>query len=167
MERCGPALSTSTKGTDVIDQGESGRVELSIPAQPFLLQLVRLTAGVVAARAELGLDVVEDLRLAVDELCLPFMGPTGHAGRLLLQYRWDTEAIEISCVLTEGDDGLESGGSGVPALPERQVRGQAQRLRDELSSQILDALVDEHGETTVDGRAAVWLRMRRPPAEGQ
>jgi len=35
------------------------------------LQLVRMTAGVVAARADLDLNDVEDLRLAVDELCLP------------------------------------------------------------------------------------------------
>jgi serine/threonine-protein kinase RsbW len=133
----------------VIGQGEPTRIELSIPAQPILLQLVRLTAGVVAARADLGLDDVEDLRLAVDELCLPLMGPTGHGGRLVLEYGWDDETIEISCRVTAGDEGGNGG-----------------RLRDELSSQILDALVDEHGHRTIDGRAEVWLRMRRDrPAE--
>jgi serine/threonine-protein kinase RsbW len=148
----------------VTDEGEFERVELSIPAQPSLLQLVRMTAAVVAARADLELNDVEDLRLAVDELCLPFMGPTGHRGRLLLRYRWDAETIEISCTVTAADEGTESaGGEGfTPIVLERQIKGQAERLRDELSSQILDALVDGHGETTVDGRATVWLRIRRP-----
>ena len=132
----------------MIGDDESTRIELSIPAQPILLQLVRLTAGVVGARTDLSLDDVEDLRLAVDELCLPLMGPTGHTGRLLLEFGWDEATIEISCTVTAGHDG--SGGG---------------RLRDEISSQILDALVDEHGETT-DGRSGAWLRMRRDrPAE--
>jgi hypothetical protein len=147
----------------VIEDGEFDHIELSIPGQPVLLQLVRMTAGVVAARADLGLDEVEDLRLAVDELCLPFMGPEGHPGRLLVRYAWDPETIEISCTLTADDEGTDIGPGpvGGPAVSGRQIKGQADRLRDELSSQILEALVDEHGETTIAGRAAVWLRMRR------
>ena len=138
------------------------RIELSIPAHPLLLQLVRLTAGVVGARADLGLDDVEDLRLAVDELCLPFMSTGGHGGRLLLRYTWDNDAIEISCILTTADEGVGSGpGDGTAGKSSPRISGQAERLRNELSSQILEALVDEHGETTVEGRAAVWLRMRR------
>jgi hypothetical protein len=148
---------------DVIEDGEFDHIELSIPAQPVLLHLVRMTAGVVAARADLGLDEVEDLRLAVDELCLPFMGPEGHPGRLLVRYGWDSETIEISCTLTAEDEGTDI--AAVPvvgaAVTGRPVKGQAERLRDELSSQILEALVDEHGETTIAGRAAVWLRIRR------
>jgi hypothetical protein len=147
----------------VSDQSGLDRVELSIPAQPSLLQLVRLTAGVVASRADLSLDDVEDLRLAVDELCLPFMGPSGHSGRLLLRFGWNRGSIEISCTLTAGDEGTEIGNGPevIPVIVDGQFKGQAERLREELSSQILDALVDEHGEGTVDGRATVWLRVRR------
>jgi hypothetical protein len=164
MARC-RRLSVAKEDTDVMDGGESDRIALSIPAQPRLLQLVRLTAGVVAAGADLELNDVEDLRLAVDELCLPFMGTTGHPGRLLVRYGWDGETIEISCTLTAGDEGTDAGTTQTSDLSvsERPIRGQAERLRDELSSQILDALVDEHGETTLEGRAVVWLRMHRPP----
>ena len=124
--------------------GDHGAIELVIPARPDLLQLVRMAAGVVAARAALGFEDVEDLRLAVDELCLPLMGADGHDGRLLLDYRWDEDSIGISCRSTNG------GGR-----------------RDALSSQILDALVDEHGESQIDGMAAAWLTFRRqPPTEG-
>jgi serine/threonine-protein kinase RsbW len=128
----------------VTDQGEFDGIELSIPAQPGLLNLVRMTAGVVAARADLALDDVEDLRLAVDELCLPFMDQTG---RLRLRYGWDDETIEISCTALGGATASS---------------GRAEELRDELSAQILDALVDDHGQATVDGGIRAWLRLRRP-----
>jgi serine/threonine-protein kinase RsbW len=140
------------------DGPSRGTIDLAIPAQPVLLQLVRMTAGVVAARADLDLDDVEDLRLAVDELCLALMGPTGHGGRLLLRYRWDDEVIEISCTLAAGPD--PAGGEGAGGVgPERH--GEGRWRRDELSAQILDALVDEHGEMTGEGQTGAWLRMRR------
>jgi serine/threonine-protein kinase RsbW len=135
-------------------------IELSIPAQPVLLQLVRMTAGIVAARADLDLNHVEDLRLAVDELCLPFMGPEGHDGRLYMRFEWNEENIEISCTLARGgEEGAEVIRMGAPTGPRRAISGLVGRLRDELSAQILDALVDEHGEMTIDGRPGVWLRM--------
>jgi hypothetical protein len=148
------------------DDTGSGTIELAIPAQPVLLQLARMTAGVVAARADLNLDEVEDLRLAVDELCLALMGPTGHDGRLLLRYQWQGDTIEISGTVvpdleTVGDG---AGGDGAEVDVRLGRPHDAERLRGELSAQILDALVDEHGETMREGRAGAWLRMRRQRA---
>jgi serine/threonine-protein kinase RsbW len=145
------------------DAGRSGTIELAIPARPVLLQLVRMTAGVVAARADLDLDDVEDLRLAVDELCLGLMGPTGHGGRLLLRYQWDVDTIEISCTVAPGP---EAAGEAAAAGARREHQGEADRRRAELSAQILDALVDEHGEMSVDGQPGAWLRMRRESPRG-
>ena len=130
----------------------AGHIELSIPARGELLQLVRITAGVVAGRVDLGLNDVEDLRLAVEELCLSLVGPTGEAaGRLVLRYGWDHESIDVTCTLvTEGEPhdlgsaARRAAGDGLPA---------------DLSSQILDALVDDHGETEADGQRRAWLRM--------
>jgi serine/threonine-protein kinase RsbW len=130
----------------VSEQGGFDGIELSMPAAPGLLHLARMTAGVVAARADLSLDDVEDLRLAVDELCLPFLDPrAGQEGRLLLRYGWDEATIEISCTRTAGPETV-----WVDAL-----------VRDELSAQILDALVDEHGVTVSDGQSRAWLKMQR------
>ncbi len=141
------------------------RIELAIPARAELLQLARMTAGVVAARADLGLDDVENLRLGVEELCLSLVGPTGHApGRLALTYDWDPATIEISCTLIADDVTTDV---DVPAPPQTSAHAwersvtDAERLRQELSSQILDALVDEHGETHTDGHPGAWLRLRR------
>jgi len=145
-------------------------IELSIPARADLLQLVRLTAGVVAARAGLGLDDVEDLRLGVEELCLSLVGPTGDApGRLTLRYGWDDEKIEITCTLRSDGAGGEApadgnGDAGADApttVSADSAWNHNERVRRDLSSQILDALVDEHGETQGADGPGAWLRMRR------
>lgn len=124
-------------------------IELSIPARAEFLQLVRLTAGVVATKVSLGLDDLEDLRLGVEELCLSLVGPSGDGpGRLALRYAWDDEMIEISCTFE-----VE------PSV--RDLNPKSELVRHELSLQILDAVVDEHGEAQEDGLHTAWLRMRR------
>ena len=139
-------------------------IELSIPGQAVFLQLVRLTAGVVAARTDLDLNQMEDLRLAVDELCLSVMGPPDAPGRLVLRYTWDDAVIDVTCTLVPddrpGDDSemhRRVHESGHSALDGRQDED----LRQELSSQILDALVDQHGVTSDAETAGAWLRVRR------
>ena len=141
-------------------------IELSIPARADLLHLARLTAGVVAARLDLDLNDVEDLRLGVEELCLSLVGSTGDApGRLALRYTWDQEEIEITCTLLPDEAGrgdrADRGRDQLPVASTGPLTGPAEVVRQELSSHILDALVDGHGETRDDGRASAWLRMRR------
>lgn len=128
-------------------------VELSLPAKPELLSLARLTVAALAARAEFDYEEIEDLRLAIDELCSPLVGSGTPTGQLHLRYLWDRSWLEVSCSV----DGLavsDSGNSDVDA-DER-----------ELSDRILEALVDEHG-SKVDGETvSVWLRKRRPDGPG-
>ena len=70
--------------------------------------------------------------------------------------------IEISCTLVSDDGSVDGSGDETADPPERgEISGQAEMLRQELSSQILDALVDAHGETENDGHPQAWLRMRR------
>ena len=45
-------------------------VELTIPVKADLVVLARLTAATVASRADFDVEEIEDLRLAVDELCI-------------------------------------------------------------------------------------------------
>jgi hypothetical protein len=134
--------------------GVTDHIELSIPARAELIQMVRMAAAVVGSRADLALNDVEDLRLGVEELCLLLVGPTGNApGRLELRYVWDDEAIEVTCTVTAGDDHHGPLRVG-PAAPDGDVGG-------ELSTQILDALVDEHGVFDTAERTGAWLRMQR------
>jgi serine/threonine-protein kinase RsbW len=121
-------------------------VDLTIPSGADLLVLARLTAATVASRAGFDVEEVEDLRLAVDELCVALIRP-GTEGRLTLEFRRDADLIEVKCSyevletapLAEADDDLIEG----------------------LSDRILDALVDEHGRLLVDGSEQAWLRKRR------
>lgn len=129
---------------------EHDHVELSLPARPDLLFLVRMTAAAVASRADFGYDQIEDLRLAIDELCLTVAGEAPVEGRLQLLFKWGDDAIEVVGVY-EADEG-ERG-------PRRDLA--VAQPANELSERILDALVDEHGTDTVGGCPRAWLRMRR------
>lgn len=114
-----------------------GDVRLVVPAAPEYLRLVRLTAAGLASRMGFTFDEVEDLRIAVDELCFLLVGNGDALDRTMeLRYSAGPDSITI-----EGETALDG-----PA-PEP----------NELSQQILGALVDEH---EVDGRGdAVRFRL--------
>jgi len=124
-------------------------VELSIPVRADLVVLARLTAATVASRAGFGVEEIEDLRLAVEELCLSLVGPDDN-GRLRFAYQRADDAVTITCT-------FEPDGTGAATA----------RTGDELSLRILDALVDEHGRHGTGGSGAngggskAWLRKRR------
>jgi serine/threonine-protein kinase RsbW len=124
-------------------------VELSIPVRADLVVLARLTAATVASRSGFDVEEIEDLRLAVDELCVSLVGE-GSEGRLALRFVRADDDIEVTCTYhPESDqDGATTGFSS-----------------DGLSARILDALVDEHGMDGGDGNQRVWLRKRRSRPE--
>lgn len=146
------------------DEPTSEHIDLDLPADPTVLSLVRLTVGVVASRADLDLEAVDDLRLAVEELFLSLWRMTpAKPSRLLFRFSWDDTSVEVVCTFVPGastptgdagrageqSDSAESGGVPAPWLPA------------ELSQQILDALVDEHGIDGDGDGARGWLRKRR------
>jgi|SRR5579863_773151 serine/threonine-protein kinase RsbW len=119
-------------------------VDLSIPVQADLVVLARLAAATVASRAGFGVEDIEDLRLAVEELCLSLVG-SREDGRLHLNYECEGDAITVNCwyeaeIAANGSRGTDT---------------------DDLSLRILDALVDEHGHELRDGRPSAWLCKRR------
>jgi Histidine kinase-like ATPase domain len=134
-------------------------VELTLPARPDLLVLARMTVGAVAARAEMAVDDIEDLRLAIDELCLSVVGEhTG--GRLELRYDWDPSGMEVSCTFRP----LGSGGP-VDTSAQNPDGDNVGQLPTDLSERILDALVDEHGRDAVDGGHRAWFKKRHDPPQ--
>jgi serine/threonine-protein kinase RsbW len=100
-------------------------VRLAVPATAEFLRLARVTAAGLASRLGFTFDEVDDLRLAIDELCFALIGAKGRQGTVQLEYH----------VL---GDGLEVVGTGhfVDSGPEPALH--------DFSEQILDALVDEH-----------------------
>jgi serine/threonine-protein kinase RsbW len=135
--------------TDSMEKlGAGDRIELTFPARGDLIVLARLVTSAVSARAGFDIEELEDLRLAVGELCLlTLQGHDARYGGLRVELNVLGDAIDVQCTLEH-------------AAPS----GEAQPEEDEsalLSQQILDALVDEHGRESLDGSVRTWLRKRR------
>ena len=129
--------------------GRGGDVRLVVPAAPEYLRLVRLTAAGLASRLGFTFDEVEDLRIAVDELCFHLLGGAGGGNgdgdgdrTMALTYSAGEDFITIT-----GSTGLTG---PVPAS-------------SDLSEQILDALVDEHEVSGGDGVITFRLKKQREP----
>ncbi len=122
-------------------------VDLSIPVQANLVVLARLAAATVASRAGFGVEDIEDLRLAVEELCLSLVGSRDD-GRLHLNFECEGDTITVGCWYETG---------GARSRPPKDEAA-------ELSLRILDALVDDHGRELREDRPSAWLRVRRPVA---
>jgi hypothetical protein len=60
------------------------RITLTAPAEPGSLQVLRAIAGSIASRLDLSIEVVEEIRIAVDE-----------AGTLLLKLGGDELCLEV------------------------------------------------------------------------
>lgn len=132
-----------------------GDVRLVVPASPEYLRLVRLTAAGLASRLGFTFDEVEDLRIAVDELCFHLLGeadpaaaPSGGTSSGGID-----EDRTMDLVYSAGSDSItiigRTGLSG--AVPEPS----------ELSEQILDALVDEHEVMGEGGMITFRLKKQR------
>jgi len=100
-----------------------------MPADPEFLRLARVTAMGLASRLSFSFDEIEDLRIAIDELCFALMGNHGRPGSIELTYIVHESGLEVEGV------GDFSGGSS-PGL-------------SELSELILDAVTDSR-EVSLD-----------------
>ena len=92
---------------------------------PEFLRLVRVTAAGLGSRLGFTYDQVDDLRLAIDELCFGLTGPNGRPGTVHVRFLVGAETLEVS---GEGvfEDALET------------------PPQTEISKVILAALVDDH-----------------------
>jgi serine/threonine-protein kinase RsbW len=117
---------------DRVTDVDGEEVRLTMPATPHLLRVARLTAAGLAGRLGFSVDEIEDVKIAVDELCFALVGSKGRSGSLTLTYRLGNHELTI-----DGEGVFASDGGESPAP-------------SELSAQILAAVVDEH-EITRDG----------------
>lgn len=124
-------------------------VELTFAADPDLVMLARMVAAVAASKVGFGIEQVEDVRLAVDELCLALIRQHPAEGHLELEFGWADDTVEVVACHALGP------GASSPGAEDRR------QPDEELSSRILDALVDEHGVEDSSGTPKAWLRVRR------
>jgi hypothetical protein len=121
---------------------EGDEVRLTMPANPQLLRVARLTAAGLAGRLGFSFDEIEDVKIAVDELCFTLVGSKGRPGTLSLRY-----VLERDRLVIEGTGSLD----GAVSDP----------TPSELSSQILAAVVDEHELSRDDDGVRFRLVKRR------
>ena len=124
----------------------SGEVRLAVPALPEFLRLARLTAAGLASRLGFTYDEVEDLRIAIDELCFSLVGTRGRPGVLALTYTMLPEGLVV-----EGTGVFEDAADVHPTL-------------SPLSQQILQAVVDEH-ELAMDRDGPRFRLLKRHSAD--
>jgi serine/threonine-protein kinase RsbW len=125
-----------------VDQVHGEQLRLTMPATPQLMRVARLTAAGLASRLGFSLDEVEDLKIAVDELCFAMVGTRGREGTLTLVYRMSPDSLEIEGTSDFVDPAVSSAAT-------------------ELSALILAAVVDEHEISDSDSTMHFRLKKRR------
>ena len=118
---------------------EADAVVLDVPGRPEYLRLVRLAAADSGTRADLSIEEVEDLRIAVDELAYTLMGEDPNGETLSLRYLATKGLVEIhgSCA----------------------THGEALVVTD-LSRSLIGAVVDEY-EVAEDGGVRRFQLIKR------
>ncbi|MGH9169400.1 MAG: ATP-binding protein [Acidimicrobiales bacterium] len=116
-------------------------VEVRVPARPEMWGLMRMAVSTVASGLAMSVEKIEDLRIAVDELCTLCAIGAGAETELRLVIRVEAGAIEASCTAT----GLAGSPAAEPSdLPDGFTPA-------ELSERILEALVDDFGLSPTTG----------------
>lgn len=150
-----------TRVTTAHQQGRTGdrlrrpeRVELTVPADPAYLTVLRTACAGLAARMDLTLDEIEDLRIAVDEACALLLhteeGTAGQAGQSATAVLISDDVL--AAVFDIGEDVLAV-----------RVSGPARRLpeRSSFAWAVLEALAGEVETGSRDGRSFIAIRHRR------
>ena len=112
-------------------------VVLQVPAVAASLRVVRMVAATVAADDGFDVDEVDDVRMAVDELCAAMI-ESRPTSPLQIHFRLDRHRLEVRVEAEQPDPGAL-----VPV--------------DELRAAVLGATAGEHGFSLADGRAVAWL----------
>jgi hypothetical protein len=115
-------------------------VRLEIPAQTSVVRAARLVASGLASTAGFDVDDVDDMRIAVDELCAVLF-ELGAGGIVSITFATRPGDIEVLGQTTANDDAVDP-------------------TRFALSVQILNAACEEFSWTVADGVARVRIEKR-------
>jgi serine/threonine-protein kinase RsbW len=137
------ALSDSTDDAAARD-GDS--VDVRVPADVAYVATLRLMAASLAARCDLTIDDIEDLRLAVDEACA-----------LLLPHAAPDARLEASFVLRPGALSVTASVAGTDGEQPTPDRGG-------FAWSVLSALASEVDVVATDGQLAITVTKRRETA---
>jgi hypothetical protein len=146
---------TSQLAGRAIEEVQNDVVVLNLPALFDLVVVARFTAATVGARADFDIDEIEDLRLAVDELCISFGSLEDHES-IEMRFERSMNTVKITCSF-EGTR---------PDADRTDIAGMDWQRTDSLSLQLLDALVDEHGRDEHGDHPCAWVLKRGAATTG-
>jgi serine/threonine-protein kinase RsbW len=119
-------------------------VEVRVPADVAYVSTLRLTAAGLAARCDLTIDEIEDLRLAVDEACALLLPHADGKTPLEARFQLFVGRLEVEAsVAAEGEAALD---------------------RDGFAWTVLGALATSVDVSSRDGRMVITLTKRREAA---
>jgi serine/threonine-protein kinase RsbW len=110
-----------------VEANDRAEVRVVVPAAPPFVRLVRLAAADVASRVGFSIDEIDDLRIAVGELCFTLTGQDGMPGTLEVSFHLGDDEVVVEGV------GRFNGGAGAERVPPPP----------EISQQILRAVLDD------------------------
>ena len=86
----------TAEGDELTTDPNEPFIELRIPPDPAYVRVARLAAGDMGGRVGFSVDEIDDVRLAVDEVCAILIGAGGHVLELRMQAQDRTLVIEGS-----------------------------------------------------------------------
>ena len=135
-------------------------VRLAFPPEPRLLGTIRLVVGIVARKAGMGAEGIEDLKVAVSETCAVAVGDLARSGR--------QDPIEIDLVDAADRFGIEVRDRAPAPAQNAAGPGDGEVDDRELGLALVGALVDDLKTATLDGggnRTSFWLRRGPGPLD--
>ena len=127
-------------------------VRLAFPPEARLLGTLRLVVGIVARKAGMGEEGIEDLKVAVSETCAVAVGDLNRAGV--------PDPIEVDLVEAPDRFGIEVR-DRAPSASGHADAADGEVDDRELGLALVGALVDDLKTSTLDGggnRTSFWLR---------
>ena len=95
--------------TGAVERNEqvAGPVELTVPARSEHLRVLRLVTASIAASLEFDVDQLDDLRIAIDELCGGLVEHAADGRRLRLRLVGGPQCLEAHGSIVDGGPGAE------------------------------------------------------------
>ena len=121
-------------------------VEVRVPADGAYAATLRLTAASLAARCDLTVDDIEDLRLAVDEACALLLPHAGAGSSMQARFELHSGRLEVTTSVDSPDASA--------AAPDRSG----------FAWSVLSALASDVDVTGAGGRLSITVTKRREPA---
>ena len=137
-----------------LPEGAAATIRLAFPPEPRLLGTVRLVVGIVARKAGMDDEAIEDLKVAVSEACAVAVGDLNRAGR--------PDLVELDLVEAPDRLGIEVRDRAPAASRQPHAADGEIDLDDrQLGLALVGALVDDLRIMDLEGggsRTSFWLR---------